>query len=309
VVNIKDTKYVKWFGRLLVLISLVFIARKLMEFGDEVLEYASTPLFYLNITVLSILYGITKIIHAMGWYQLLNINSNSVQNVSVYDAIIVFGKSHIAKYIPGNIFHYAGRHVLAKKFDLSDIFLIKTTILEITIVTSISVVFSLLSLRQIIYVSEDMLPGVGLKSIFIFIIILITISCAAYFFRSWISEQWNKLKWLSLIKSYLLYLCFYLVAFIIFLFITNTSIADPFSSTREILFLLGSYSVAWLAGFIVPGAPGGVGVREAVFLILLESYVGAAALLYVILTYRIVTVIGDFIQYLLTLILEYNISE
>jgi hypothetical protein len=308
VIKLKDSKYVKWFGRLLVLISVVFIARKLMEFGDEVLKYSSNPLFYLKITVLSILYGISKIIHALGWYHLLNINLKSGQNVSVYDAIIVFGKTHIAKYIPGNIFHYAGRHFLAKKFDLSNAFLIKTTIFEIAIVTSISAALSLLSLRQIINVSEDMLPRDGLKSIFIFMIILITVSYSAYYFKSWISNQWNKLKWLNLIKSYLSYLCFYLVSFIFFLFIINTTISEPYSGTKEIVFLLGSYSVAWLAGFIVPGAPGGIGVREAVFLILLDTYIGEAVLLHSILTYRIVTVIGDFVQYLITFIFERKIA-
>jgi uncharacterized membrane protein YbhN (UPF0104 family) len=53
------------------------------------------------------------------------------------------------------------------------------------------------------------------------------------------------------------------------------------------------YSLAWLAGFIVPGAPGGIGIREAVFIALFgrELGEGTAAGLAVLL--RVITSVGD----------------
>jgi hypothetical protein len=35
--------------------------------------------------------------------------------------------------------------------------------------------------------------------------------------------------------------------------------------------VMGSYVIAWLAGFVTPGAPAGIGVREAVLVILLAT--------------------------------------
>jgi hypothetical protein len=37
-----------------------------------------------------------------------------------------------------------------------------------------------------------------------------------------------------------------------------------FSQVRRFLFLTGLFAVAWISGFIVPGAPAGLGIREAI---------------------------------------------
>ena len=47
--------------------------------------------------------------------------------------------------------------------------------------------------------------------------------------------------------------------------------ADPGFS-----YLLGAYTFAWLAGFVVPFAPSGLGVREATLIALVAPVVGVA---------------------------------
>ena len=46
-------------------------------------------------------------------------------------------------------------------------------------------------------------------------------------------------------------------------------------------------------GFVVPGAAAGVGVREAVLVLILEQHLGADAALLVALALRVVTTLGD----------------
>lgn len=53
------------------------------------------------------------------------------------------------------------------------------------------------------------------------------------------------------------------------------------------------FTAAWVAGYVVPGAPGGLGVREAVMLMLFTPVVGAGAAVGLGLTMRLVTVAGD----------------
>ena len=53
-----------------------------------------------------------------------------------------------------------------------------------------------------------------------------------------------------------------------------TSVTD--GPTPGFSYLLGAYTFAWLAGFVVPFAPSGLGVREATLIALVAPVVGVA---------------------------------
>ena len=55
---------------------------------------------------------------------------------------------------------------------------------------------------------------------------------------------------------------------------------------------LAGFSLAWTVGLVVPGAPGGLGVFEAVLLLRLGGLLGAAPLLAVALSYRLVATLA-----------------
>ena len=56
---------------------------------------------------------------------------------------------------------------------------------------------------------------------------------------------------------------------------------------------LAGFAVAWTAGLVVPGAPGGLGVFEAVLLLRLAVAVPEAPLLAVAISYRLITTLAD----------------
>lgn len=56
---------------------------------------------------------------------------------------------------------------------------------------------------------------------------------------------------------------------------------------------LAAFALAWTAGLVVPGAPGGLGVFEAVLLLRLSGTIPEAPLLAVALTYRLATTAAD----------------
>jgi hypothetical protein len=62
---------------------------------------------------------------------------------------------------------------------------------------------------------------------------------------------------------------------------------------------LAGFSLAWTVGLVVPGAPGGLGVFEAVLLLRLGGLLGAAPLLAVALSYRLVATLADVLGALL----------
>ena len=63
--------------------------------------------------------------------------------------------------------------------------------------------------------------------------------------------------------------------------------------TGDAAFAVGITALAWVAGYAVPGAPAGLGVREAVLLAGLSLMVGEAHAVVVVLLLRVVTTLGD----------------
>lgn len=66
--------------------------------------------------------------------------------------------------------------------------------------------------------------------------------------------------------------------------------------------VLSGFSVAWVLGLIVPGAPGGLGVFESVILLLLESTFSVGPLLNSVALYRISGLLAEMVGAGLTLI-------
>ena len=56
---------------------------------------------------------------------------------------------------------------------------------------------------------------------------------------------------------------------------------------------LAGFAIAWVAGLVVPGAPGGLGVFEAVLLLRLGSAIPAGPLLAVAISYRVVVTVAE----------------
>ena len=52
------------------------------------------------------------------------------------------------------------------------------------------------------------------------------------------------------------------------------------------------FSVAWIIGYVVPGSPGGMGVR-AMMLLLFTPVIGAGATLGISVTMRVTSILGD----------------
>lgn len=61
----------------------------------------------------------------------------------------------------------------------------------------------------------------------------------------------------------------------------------------QILPILSAFGLAWLAGLVVPGAPGGLGIFEATAIALLDGQVSAAVLLGTVVIYRFISILVE----------------
>ena len=67
----------------------------------------------------------------------------------------------------------------------------------------------------------------------------------------------------------------------------------------------GVYAIAWVVGYITPGAPGGLGVREAILVAALAPIHGAETAFALALVLRLATVAADGLASLAGLALRY----
>ena len=98
--------------------------------------------------------------------------------------------------------------------------------------------------------------------------------------------------------------CFaiYLVNYLLMGAILYLLASELFGQAEADFWLLtGIFAVAWIAGFVTPGAPGGLGVREAILVASLGPLYGEGTAVALALTLRAVTTAGDGLGFLVGL--------
>lgn len=65
------------------------------------------------------------------------------------------------------------------------------------------------------------------------------------------------------------------------------------AAPRDYWLLIAVFALAWVVGFVTPGAPGGLGVREALMVLMLTPLYTAASASVLVIALRIATTLGD----------------
>ena len=100
----------------------------------------------------------------------------------------------------------------------------------------------------------------------------------------------------------------FLIVLLVFLIVScnkpKDSSDDNNSTINTYLQIMMIYMVGWLLGVIVIGAPAGIGVRESVYLLLLQPLAPSMGLLIAfLLLSRIVNIVAEVLLYLLSFLL------
>lgn len=276
----------------IILLSFWFIGEKLWVHHNWLRTSAINLELIVIVFVCAIIYGTSEFLLSAAWRRLLIWCGH--KDISVYLCHAIYGKTQIAKYIPGNVFHVAGRHILGSRAGVKHIVLAGAAIYEILGLLTISVLIGFGGM--VIFGIEN----IYLPSYQIILILLVTIvmsilvtAVTPYLMslRGIILTHhgvWDSIR--NLCKVYFLYFMFFLIAGLLLVFIVNIFLDMNFIIAAKIIAI---FSIAWVAGFIVPGAPGGIGVREAVIIFLITPIIGEAQGIAVAVALRFVTLIGD----------------
>jgi len=273
-------------GSILGAFGVVFVAIKLVEYGDQI-EFSKLGAgTLLALFSLALAYGAANLMLAFAWRDLLN---HLGVSTDVRWALRTYGISQLAKYVPGNIFHLAGRQAIGVAIGLPAWPLAKSALWELGIISITGSLFALLVLPF----------GVGkiTGSLALFIFLISVLACA------YVAYRWFNL-WVARAMS--VYAVFLALSGIVFTLVLYLVVPSGSAINSVVTGICGAYVVAWLAGLVTPGAPAGAGVRELVLFAILHTVVSEADLLAAIVLGRSVTVVGDVLFYMVALGLHHQ---
>ena len=209
-------------------------------------------------------------------------------------SIFLAFRTQFAKYLPGNVFHHVGRVVFAKQQGLKASTATTATVLESIL---------LLLLAGLLGVSFLFNQGYALTAFAIAAAgtILLSVALIHPLLRSRLglseSIRVGHLPW-GIVASLFYGGVFFLQAFMFLLF------AGVLSQPIQLGFvqILEMVSVTWAAGFVVIGAPGGLGVREAAFSLFSETPQMKMSFLFVASWMRVSSILGDLVCFGLSIL-------
>jgi uncharacterized membrane protein YbhN (UPF0104 family) len=272
--------------------SIGFLALKLWVNSQWLALLVESPKVPGIIVIGAIIYGTSELLLSAGWRQLLA--WWDYPTLPAWKCHSIYGKTQIAKYLPGNVFHFAGRHVLGRQAGVSHAALSGAAAYEVLGLLSTSGIIALLGFL-LLGIEETYLSVWKVLGIEVGALGLATSGIALGLRRvkrqeGSVRDRTIKEMASSLLKTYLLYLFFFLVSgSLLVLLIQALAEISVVNSLR----IIAIFAMAWITGFVVPGAPGGLGVREAVIVFLLTPIAGEGMSLAAAVGLRLVTLVGD----------------
>lgn len=248
----------------------------------------------------ALLYALLSVLLALAWRWLAGVYG---PRPSVKAGYAVYARSQLAKYLPGNAFHYVSRQLLGRRAGLSHPALVASGLLEMGSLLLAAVVAGAVGLT---FARSAAAAGLwswpwalaaGLAA-------LLAWPLLDALLRRWRpTSRWlAELPHLSLGRTLRLlgpavglHLAFFAGVGVLLMLLASAW----GRSLGELASLLWAFPIAWAAGTVAVGAPAGVGVREAVLVLALEPLVGPARAAALALALRLVTTGGDLVSALL----------
>ena len=279
--------YLRW---LILGLALFFLTQTLMGNWKEVMSIKLTGSTWAG---LSVALGVTLLAHIWAgwvWHWILDELGVSIKGIWTTS---VYLKTNIVKYLPGNVWHFYGRVRALKTAGASTDTAVVGVLLEPLLMVTAALTVAVLGNWYLgpfrgLAVLALVVALVGVHPRFLNPILKVLAQLKL--------KTVNKaeIKPVSLLryplKPYLGELGFVLLRGIGFLL--AVMLLQPISGT-QVLPILGGFSLAWLLGVIVPGAPGGIGVFEAVAIATLQSQLATGLLLSSVVFYRLISTLAE----------------
>lgn len=280
-------------------VSCVFFVERLIQYAPQ-LKTLVTWRIQITDIILLILYILVVTNGCLIWHTLMKGFTDF--KMPFLKSLHIFFLAQLAKYAPGNIGHHVGRLYLTKKYQYNSLQVISAMIIEniLPIIASCVFILYLLYVNQT-SITEYTQTQLGNNALVYALMPIVLIFFAVFFIRNKILRISRKyvdenMRFRNILMSLILsFLNFIVLGFILLFLIKN-----HFSTTHDDFVLITSiFAVSWLLGFVTPGSPGGIGVREALLVLFLTPLYGEAISVWLSIMLRIITTVGDGLAFLI----------
>nr|WP_320675460.1 lysylphosphatidylglycerol synthase domain-containing protein [Prochlorococcus sp. MIT 1341] len=237
---------------------------------------------------------ISLIINAIAWKILINWQGYKVQNISL---VSLFLRSNILKYLPGGVWHFIER-IRVLRMNLGGSSAISAVLFEPILMVVAALLWVPFGGWQAGLAVCCCLPPVVLlprcRKPVLKLFRKLKLKQMEKIEKEFI-ESTNFSKVVDEGTKYPFAPLGWEMLFIFFRFVGFWFCLKAFSITTQIAFgqWLAAFVIAWTGGLVVPAAPGGVGVFEAIIFLRLGALVPEAPFLAALIAYRVVSTLAD----------------
>lgn len=270
--------------------TLFFLAKTLKTHWQEVANIRIQQSGWGSLAIAFSLSLLAYALSAWVWSWILKSFQQPINSVWI---ILVYLKTNLAKYLPGNFWHYYGRISAVTAVGGSLEAATVSVLLEIPLMAGAALLITLIGNQQPNWVLQVLCLAVVLLIIHPRILNPLIQILSRIKGKAGNSSSQSSAKFQ--IKQYPL---IPLLGELGFLGLRGTAFLLTFMALisvnpSQIPLLFSVFSICWLMGMIVPGAPGGLGVFEATAIALLTRHFSVGLILSVVALFRLVTILAE----------------
>lgn len=289
-------RVIEYLGYVVSFLALYFVYKYVvnidLEAAKEKISYSWIPIILIFISIYVLLMGFL----ATGWRYMLELLHGS--ELPKWRIIGIYTKTQIYKYIPSNLMHVVARIYFATKLGPSKANVVQSYFLEIVFMVLIGLVIVLTSVYIGAFSLSDELiskirdfSGGKVKGFSFGILIFGALAITFYLFKALRNYKTSLSSGniMRILKLSVLLVCFFFGMGSLEFFVFSNLLGMDIGY----LYVVSLFTITWLGMFIIPGAPGGIGIREFIVIALLAPIYGPDDPTIGILIFRVVTVLGD----------------
>ena len=292
--NFNIKKAVTWAGTLLMAASLLFIGQQVAGMWGELdLSMLTSPWVVTALLLLALTEGGIIIGFSVNYRFIVK----DVSGIAVPwgRAVCIYALTNLYKYIPGGVLFAVGRnHMAVETEGLGHGKVAVSTLLEgVLWVVAGGILAAAFAFEHSLYYIRQTAAW-PLAGIVLGLVVLAALPVMYKLRRYWL-PMLHTMRFAAVIKR--------MVSVTGLMFLWGASflavlavMGQPMTMGLGIT-VMGLFILSWLAGFLTPGAPSGLGIREVVLLMFMSGTLDEGILLSAIVMHRALQVLGDVLAY------------
>ena len=258
-------------------------------------------------TCLTLLYTFSILTTALAWQRLLR---SLRQPARLGRLLPIVATTQFGKYLPGNVAHHLGRIALARSAGVTLPAAVFSVAYELLLALVASAHIGALTLlwsppAAILKwrITEYRLPLLGAVTFFALAALWLAPRFAVLLARlrsgdssDLVTPTHLHLDPRTVLACYALYGSSFMLIGTGLWFVAH-ALAAGTAAIPGMLFFVGAFASSWILGFVAPGAPAGLGIREAILSAWLSGVLPPAEVVLLVVMLRLATTVGDLLNF------------